>query len=59
MLVRTAEEEREEDDNVLNEWTEWTGEASLDRQVLAQTDKEGVGGKIKERERGGAKKETD
>ena len=41
---------RKEGDYLLNEWTEWTGEALSDGEVLAQAD-EGGGWKEGEREK--------
>jgi hypothetical protein len=44
-------EEWKEGDYLLNEWTEWTGEALSDWRVLGQTDEGGVGKEKKEREK--------
>jgi hypothetical protein len=55
--VVVGEGEKKEDDYLLNEWTEWTGEASLDLQVLAQTNEESP--KENERRREDAKETGD
>jgi len=56
-MVEVGVGERKEDDYLLNEWTEWTGEALSDGQVLAQADEGGVGKKMKERKKNIKKRE--
>ena len=53
-LAVVVVEGKKKEDYLLNEWTEWTGEASLDWQVLAQTNEESL--KENEGRREGAKK---
>jgi len=57
-MVEVGAGKRKEGDYLLNEWTEWTGEALSDGEVLAQAD-EGGGWKEGEREKQESKETRD